>query len=112
MSQHDFTLAVVSDRTAPAHEHTDPLRSVEQALQTLGTAVTEITTGQSPRLLKDKSGLLIVVDRLYGQASPETAAAMDTLRTLVRAIREQNDEIPVFLYGEQLTARSLPTEVL
>lgn len=112
MSQHDFTLAVVSDRTAPAHEHADPLRSVEQALQTLGTAVTDISPGQSARLLNDKSGLLIVVDRLYGQASPEAAAAMDTLRTLVRAIREQNAEIPVFLYGEQLTARSLPTEVL
>lgn len=112
MSTPEFTLAIVSDHAPASSEHANPLDSVKTALEKLGTAVTDITPYQSTRLLNDKSGLLIIVDRITGQAEPASADASDTLRALVRSIREQSSEIPVFLYGEQLTARSLPPEVL
>ena len=112
MSKPEFTLAIVSDHAPLSSGHTNPLESVKAALEKLGTAATEITPYQSPRLLNDKSGLLIVVDRITVDSEAAGHGAADALRGLVRSIREQSSEIPVFLYGERLTARSLPTEVL
>ncbi|RBP67021.1 arginine decarboxylase [Brevibacterium sanguinis] len=109
MSKPEFTLAIVSRHLSPDSGHANPLDSVRSALHRLGTATTEITPFQSPRLLNDKSGLLIDVDRFTASpAAPDGTA----LSELVGSIREQNSGIPVFLYGERLTARSLPTEVL
>lgn len=54
MSQNDFTLAVVADRSAADTDHADPLEAVKRALTALGTAVTEITPFNSARLLNDK----------------------------------------------------------
>ncbi|GAA3829216.1 arginine/lysine/ornithine decarboxylase [Brevibacterium casei] len=112
MSQNDFTLAVVSDHSAADTDHADPLEAVKRALTALGTAVTEITPFQSARLLNDKSGLLIVVDRITGHAATGAENSSDALRELLGQIRSQSADVPVFLYGESLTARSLPTEVL
>ncbi|MGJ7539073.1 Orn/Lys/Arg decarboxylase N-terminal domain-containing protein [Brevibacterium luteolum] len=112
MSQNDFTLAVVSEHGAADTDHPDPLDGVKRALTTLGTSVTEITPYQSTRLLNDKSGLLIVVDRITGHAATGVANSSDALRELLQKIRSQSADVPVFLYGESLTARSLPSEIL
>lgn len=112
MSKPEFTLAIVSDHAPLSSGHTNPLESVKAALKKLGTAVTEITPYQSPRLLNDKSGLLLIADRIAGGRRTSGHDSSDALRSLVRSIREQSSDIPVFLYGERLTARSLPTEVL
>ena len=112
MSKPELTLAIVSDHAPLNPGHTNPLESVKAALEKLGTAVTEITPYESPRLLNDKSGLLLIVDRIAGGRDTTGHDSSDALRSLVRSIREQSSEIPVFLYGERLTARSLPTEVL
>lgn len=112
MSQNDFTLAVVADRSAADTDHADPLEAVKRALTALGTAVTEITPFNSARLLNDKSGLLIVVDRITGHPAAGMEDSSDSLRELLGQIRFQSADVPVFLYGESLTARSLPTEVL
>ncbi len=102
-----------SPTTAAADtDHADPLEAVKRALTALGTAVTEITPFQSARLLNDKSGLLIVVDRITGHAATGAENSSDALRELLGQIRSQSADVPVFLYGESLTARGLPTEVL
>lgn len=109
-----FAVALIAGRSPSPAGLSEPLEAITAALRDLGNTVTEISDIHSARMLNDKSSLLIPVNRFANpgeEPHPGDPESHD-LRALIASIREQNSEIPVFLYGERLTARSLPTEVL
>lgn len=110
----DFPIAIVTNSVQPAPETWAALDALETALRKSGTSVERIHTVADAtafaRLTTDNSAVVYVVDP-RAMAS-EDDRHMDALREFVEVVRGQNERIPMYLYGEQLTARRIPVEVL
>ncbi|NLT25487.1 MAG: lysine decarboxylase [Microbacteriaceae bacterium] len=112
-----FPIAIVTNSVAPAPETWQALDALEQALRDAGSAVERIhavdDAASFGRLTTDNSAVVYVVDpRTLRRGQTESDGARAALREFVRVVRGQNERIPLYLFGEQLTARSIPVEVL
>ena len=116
-----FPIAIVTNSVAPAPETWQALDALEEALQQAGSAVERIRavddTSSFGRLTTDNSAVVYVIDpRTLGRAANGEADGAERARAalleFVRVVRGQNERIPLYLFGEQLSARSLPVEVL
>ena len=110
----DFPIAIVTNSVQPAPETWAALDALETALRDSGTTVEHIHTVDDAnafgRLTTDNSAVVYVVDPRA--MTSEDDRHMDALREFVAVVRGQNERIPMYLYGEQLTARRIPVEVL
>jgi arginine decarboxylase len=109
----NFAIAVIADSRVDAAQPETTLDGLATQLEAQGVRVESLSAGldaaSHARLLNDKSAILYHVDPAALDAGSDRA---DELVRFVATVREQNAEIPVYLYGEQLTARRLPTVVL
>ena len=110
----DFPIAIVTDSVQPAPETWAALDALEAALRDSGSTVERIHAVDDAtsfgRLTTDNSAVVYVVDRRAMRSRDERH--MEALREFVSVVRRQNERIPLYLYGEQLTARRIPVEVL
>ena len=110
----DFPIAIVTNSVQPAPETWAALDALETALRDSGISVERIHTVDDAnafgRLTTDNSAVVYVVDPRA--MTSEDDRHMDALREFVAVVRGQNERIPMYLYGEQLTARRIPVEVL
>lgn len=109
-----FAIGIIRGDLAASGEVTAALAQFVDALSDLGMRVVDLPDTTLPnvyaQLLNDKSALVFVVDPAQLASDPDPLLAR--LLAVIRGVREQTAELPVFLFGEQLTARQLPTEVL
>ena len=110
----EFPIAIVTDSVSTAPETWAALDALESALRATGAAVERIRAVDDAthfaRLTTDNSAVVYVVDprALRSESEPDREA----LREFVRVVRGQNERIPLYLFGEQLTARRIPVDVL
>ena len=113
----DFPIAIVTAGATPAPETWHALDALEAALIAAGSAVERIHAVDEAdsfgRLTTDNSAVVVVVDPRALRAEPGAdEPGMRVLLEVVRVVRGQNERIPIYLFGERLTARRLPVEVL
>ncbi|MDJ1371562.1 Orn/Lys/Arg family decarboxylase [Gulosibacter molinativorax] len=115
MKNTGFSIAVLTDRRDDAlrlrHPIDDLLPELEQRGANVETLQRTGHAGSYGRVFTDSSTIIYHVD----QAALDDEAANDgseALQRFVREVRAENAEIPVYLYGEQLTARRIPDDVL
>ena len=110
MQNQGFPVAFATGTRPVGAELTAAIGRLMAELRELGTAAVDVTAVANPsafaRTLNDKALVVYVVQDAAGDGDH------DDLREFVRVIRAVNAELPVFLFGAQLTARQLPTEVL
>ena len=109
-----FPIAIVTNSVTPAPETWQALDALEEAFIASGTAVERIHAVDDAtsygRLTTDNSAVVYVVDPRALRGDDE--APMLALREFVRVVRGQNERLPIYLFGEQLTARRIPVDVL
>ncbi|WP_282828693.1 arginine/lysine/ornithine decarboxylase [Gulosibacter sediminis] len=110
MQHSGLSVAFAAGTRPVGTELTASIARLMAELRELGSAAVDVTSVANPsafaRTLNDKALVVYVVPDAAGEAEH------GDLREFVRAIRAVNAELPLFLFGEQLTARQLPTEVL
>lgn len=114
MQQIEFSIGIVR-REQPSHaELASALSEFVAALSQFGMQVVELpTAAASPafgQLLNDKSALVYLVDPK--QLVAENTSEQLELSEFISQVRAQSSSLPVFFFGEKLTARELPTDVL
>lgn len=110
----DFPIAIVTDSVTPAPETWAALDALEAALRAAGSSIERIRAVDDAthfaRLTTDNSAVVYVVDP--GTLRSDDDPGRGALLEFVRVVRAQNERIPLYLFGEQLTARRIPVEVL
>lgn len=110
----DFPIAIVTDSVTPAPETWAALDALEAALRAAGSSIERIRAVDDAthfaRLTTDNSAVVYVVDP--GTLRSDDDPGRGSLLEFVRVVRAQNERIPLYLFGEQLTARRIPVEVL
>lgn len=108
-----FAIAIVAGARSEGPQPPHSIDSLLPQLQRHGGRVEWIARSDDPashaRLINDKSAIVYVVEP---EALDSGSGHAITRATMVRTVRAQSEEIPFFLYGEGLTARGVPTEVL
>lgn len=108
-----FPIGIIRDQQQVSEEST-AFRECVAALDRFGIHVVDLPAVSCAnaygQLLNDKSALVYLVDPIRFQSGDEREQA--NLSELIAQVRAQTSELPVFLFGEHLTARQLPTDVL
>lgn len=106
----DFAIAVLTGPVSAGHAFHDAfedlLRTFEQRGARIACLDADLDDYAFSREMTDKSALLYRVD------AAEDPDRRKRLVSRINGLRQQNSDIPVYLYGEQLTARQLPPSVL
>jgi arginine decarboxylase len=110
----EFAVGIVRGEVLEATDITVALDECIQALQDAGMPVMSMQSAVNrevyAHLLNDKSALVFIVDpTAFAEVNSNE---LQTLTAFVGGVREQNRELPIYLFGRQLTARQLPSAVL
>ncbi|WP_215401722.1 Orn/Lys/Arg decarboxylase N-terminal domain-containing protein [Leucobacter sp. CX42] len=86
--------------------------ALADALTGLGLDVVSVPSAHETTI----ASLTSRVSAVIFSVAPRTSAGAETAgrgeARLVTAVRERNERLPIFLFGEQLTAREIPSDVL
>lgn len=110
-----FPITVIEDRAASSASLAAAVRGLEAALAEIGAPTerrdpaTLVDGGE--RLARSATLLFVVADRRR-PGLEDAADGGDPLLEAVRAVRAKNARIPIYLVGEQLTAREIHVDVI
>lgn len=111
-----FPVSIIEDRSRTSAALSAAVRSLVEALERHGTPTEHLDTPSaiqgSSRLFIQSSTIVFVIPQR--DLAPGAAAddRLDELAELVQSVRAKNPYVPIYLFGELLTARRLPDDLL
>ena len=106
-----FPIAIIDEDYEGKHAAGRGMRQLAQAIEKQGFRVVSGLSYKDARRLvnvaNNESCWLVSVD-----GSEDVATRWEILRDVLAAKRSRNDRLPIFLFGDELTAEMVPTSVL
>lgn len=96
----EFPIMIVSNEAGQSNAGSAALTELSESLSALDLEVVHVPSAHEATISSMTSRVSSVI---VSDANPQP---------LVDAIRERNENLPIFLFGERLTARVIPSEVL
>lgn len=114
--QYHFPVVIIDEDYHSENVSGLGIRDLAQAIEAQGIEVRAVTafsdlTGLAKQASRTSAFLVSLDDDDFSETGEENEAIHE-LREFVRQIRRSNPDVPIFLYGENKTATSIPNDVL
>jgi len=108
----EFPIMIVSSEEAEFSAGAAALDTLASSLSSLDSEVVRVPSAHHATISSMTSRISAVIISVSAPDEELAETAVEQASKLVEAIRDRNEALPIFLFGERLTARVIPSPVL
>ncbi len=113
-----FPIIIIDEDYRTENASGTGIRALAAAIQAAGMEVMATTsygdmTAFAQQQSRASAFILSIDDEEFGSGSvSETDTALKLIRSFIKEIRNKNEDIPIYIYGETRTSRHIPNDIL
>ncbi len=113
-----FPIIIIDEDYRTENASGTGIRALASAIQSAGMEVLATTsygdmTAFAQQQSRASAFILSIDDEEFGSGSvSETDTALKVIRSFIKEIRNKNEDIPIYIYGETRTSRHIPNDIL
>lgn len=111
----DFPIMIISNEGTGEGVARSGLAELEKALSDIGAQTMQVAAAEDFAVfgtMTSRASSLIYPVASPRQSDTGEGRAVADLRSFVEAVRRKNEGVPIFLFGERLTARDIPSDIV